>query len=194
MDKNLSLVSKDAIIGEGTQIEEFVAIKGNTTIGNKGLIRSHTVIYPGNKIGNNFKTGHGVLIRENNTIGENVSIGSHTVLEHDVTIGNNCRVHSGAFIPEFTVIEEGAWVGPAVVITNAKYPNSPAAKNKLKGVRIKMNAKIGAGAVILPGVIIGRNALVGAGAVVVEDVLDGEVVVGNPARVVKKISEIKDYE
>jgi acetyltransferase-like isoleucine patch superfamily enzyme len=45
----------------------------------------------------------------------------------------------------------------------------------------------------LPGVVIGRNALVGAGAVVVSDVPDGKVVVGNPARVVKDISELSAY-
>lgn len=184
MDKNIASI----------QTEEFVVIKPGSTFGNNCLVRSHSVIYQGNKIGNNFKTGHGVLIRENNTIGDNVSVGSHSVVEHDVTIGNNCRIHSNAFIPEFTVLEEGTWIGPGVVITNAKYPNSPNTKKNLKGVTIKEKAKIGAGAVILSGVVVGKNSLVGAGAVVTGDVPEGVVVVGNPAKVVKQISEIKDYE
>jgi acetyltransferase-like isoleucine patch superfamily enzyme len=52
-------------------------------------------------------------------------------------------------------------------------------------VTIGAGAFIGAGAVILPGRSIGRNATVGAGAVVTSDVADGDVVVGNPARVIR---------
>lgn len=183
MDKNIT----------GIKTEEFVAIKSGSTFGTNCLVRSHSVIYSGNKIGNDFQTGHGVLVRENNKIGDNVNIGSHTVIEHDVVIGDNCRIHSNAFIPEFTVLEDGVWIGPCVVITNAKYPNSPNAKKNLKGVVIKQKAKIGAGAVILPGVVVGKGSLVGAGAVVTENVNAGTVVIGNPARFVKMVSEIKDY-
>lgn len=176
------------------QTEEFIVIKPGSTFGNNCLIRSHTVIYTGNRIGNNFQTGHGVLIRENNRIGNNVSIGSHSVIEHDVIIENDCRVHSNTFIPEFSVLKRNSWIGPCVVLTNAKYPKSKNAKLNLRGVVVGENAKIGAGAVILPGVKIGRNVLVGAGSVVTRDIEDNVVVAGNPAKVIKSISEIKDYE
>jgi acetyltransferase-like isoleucine patch superfamily enzyme len=45
----------------------------------------------------------------------------------------------------------------------------------------------------LPGVQIGAGALVGAGAVVVENVPPGAVVVGNPARVVRQVSDLAAY-
>lgn len=172
----------------------FVIINKGVKMGKNSIIRSHTVIYPGNIIGNNFQTGHGVLIRENNKIGDNVSVGSHSVVEHDVTIGDNCRIHSNVFIPEYSILKNNSWIGPCVVLTNAKYPRSKNVKKNLKGVIISENAKIGAGAVILPGIKIGRNALVGAGSVVTKNVMDNQVVAGNPARVIKDISEIKDYE
>jgi acetyltransferase-like isoleucine patch superfamily enzyme len=50
-----------------------------------------------------------------------------------------------------------------------------------------MGASIGANATILPGVVIGEGAMVGAGSVVLENVPDGSIVVGNPARIVKKL-------
>lgn len=164
-----------------------------TLIGPDAVIRSHTVIYAGNVIGARFQAGHGALIREGNRIGDDVSIGSHAVIEHHVGIGNRVRIHSNAFIPEFSILEEDAWVGPGVIFTNAPYPQSPAAKAHLKGPHLRPGAKIGAGAVLLPGVTIGRGALVGAGAVVTGDVPDGAVVVGNPARVIKQVTEISAY-
>ena len=161
-----------------------------TTIGQGSHIRSHTVIYAGNKIGKNFQTGNKVNIREINNIGHHVSIGTLSVIEHHVSIGNNVRIHSQVFVPEYSVLEDNSWIGPNVVLTNAKYPVSPGVKESLKGPVIKKGAKIGANATILPGVVIGENALVGAGSVVVRDVPDGAVVAGNPAKIIKYISEL----
>ena len=56
-----------------------------------------------------------------------------------------------------------------------------------KPVLIRQGAWIGAGATILPGVSVGRYAIVGAGSVVTKDVPDYMVVVGNPAKIVKKL-------
>lgn len=57
----------------------------------------------------------------------------------------------------------------------------------VEDVRICKNAWIGAGATILPGVTIGENAIVGAGSVVTKDVEADTIVVGNPAKPIKKL-------
>ena len=197
------IVYPGVCLGANVDIGDFVVIglppRGRepgeleTHIGPDAVIRSHTVIYAGNVIGANLQTGHGVMIRELNEIGDHVSVGTHSIIEHHVRIGNHVRIHSSAFIPEYSVLEEGAWVGPHVVFTNALYPLSPDAKRNLEGPHLLSGAKIGANATLLPGVVIGRHALVGAGAVVVCDVPDGKVVVGNPARVVKDITDLSAY-
>lgn len=197
------LIYSGAEIGADARIGAFVIIgepargraEGQITIhiGARAVIRSHTVIYDGNQIGDDFQTGHGALIREDNRIGHRVSIGSHSIVEHHVVIEDDARIHSNAFVPEFSVLEAGCWIGPCVVVTNARYPRSPRAKERLEGVRIERNARIGAGAILLPGVRIGADALVGAGAVVTRDVPPRAVVVGNPARVINFIDRIGDY-
>ena len=174
--------------GEGKEIEHY-PYQGVIT-GKNALIRSGTIIYCNVRIGDNFQTGHHVMVREENRIGDNVSIGTSSVVEHHVCIGDNVRIHSQAFIPEETTLEAGCWIGPNVVITNARYPLSPGVKSSLRGATVRKNAKIGANATLLPGVVIGENALVGAGTVVTRNVPSGKVVVGNPAQVIRDISEL----
>ena len=190
-------------IGQGAEIGDFVIIgippRGKapgelkTLIGGNAVIRSHTVIYAGNAIGDNFQTGHAVMVRELNDIGHNVSIGTHSIVEHHVKIADEVRIHSQAFIPEYSILEENCWIGPNVVFTNARYPRSPEVKTTLKGPQIGRKAKIGANSTLLPGVVVGENALVGAGAVVVKDVPAAKVVAGNPARIMKDVADLGVY-
>lgn len=180
------------IVGEppvGRQEGELI-----TRIGSGALIRSHSIIYAGNNIGERFQTGHGVLIREENSIGDDVSVGSGSVLEHHIRIGHRVRIHSRTFIPEFSVLEDDCWIGPGVVFVNAKYPRSPNVKKQLIGPYIERQAKIGANSTLLPGVRVGNNALVGAGAVVTKDVPAGAVVAGNPAKVINYIANLPYHE
>lgn len=196
---NTAKIHTNVIIGENCTIGEFVIIgepasglqsgQRETIIGENALIRSHTVIYAGNRIGNDFQTGHAVVIREENEIGNNVSIGTGSILEHHIKVADNVRLHSNVFVPEYTVLEEQCWLGPCVVLTNAKYPASLDAKNNLKGALIKRKAKIGANATILPGIIVGDNALIGAGSVVTKNVPQNTIVAGNPARMMRDMED-----
>jgi len=164
-----------------------------TVIGDGAIINSHTVIYFGNRIGRNFRTGHGVLIREDNQIGDDVSIGSGSNVEHHVRLGNGVRLHSNVFVPELSVLEDFCWLGPNVVLTNAKYPASPTTKQELVGCYVEKGAKIGANTTVLPGIRIGAFALVGAGSVITRDVPPGAVVVGSPARIINEVSKLSAY-
>jgi acetyltransferase-like isoleucine patch superfamily enzyme len=203
LNNDSSIIFPNVVLGKESNLGAFVVLgeppRGKnagdlpTLIGDKAIIRSHTIIYAGNHIGNNFQTGHCVTIRESNQIGNDVSIGTHTIIEHHVTLQDNVHIHSNAFIPEYSIIEDSSWVGPGVVFTNARYPTSSNAKETLIGPHLQKSVIIGAGVIILPGITIGEGALVGAGAVVVNDVPAGTVVVGNPARVIKQKKSIDEY-
>ena len=51
------------------------------------------------------------------------------------------------------------------------------------------NVWFGASVTVLPGVSIGSNTVIGAGSVVNRDIPDGVIAVGNPCRVLRKITE-----
>lgn len=200
---NFVKIYPNVTLPDDAQLDDFVIIgkpPRNTKDGELELIidtgcviRSHTVIYAGNTIGQNFQTGHAVNIRENNTIGHNVSVGTHSVVEHHVTIEDDVRLHTNVFVPEYSILEKGCWLGPGVIVTNARYPRSHNVKDRLNGAHIGANAKIGAGVVLLPGIHIGANALIGAGAVVTKDVPANTIMVGNPARQINTVDNIEFY-
>ena len=58
-----------------------------------------------------------------------------------------------------------------------------------KPVHLKRNCWIGAGATILPGITVGENAVVAAGAVVTKNVEPNTVVGGNPAKIIRRLSD-----
>jgi len=159
-------------------------------IGDNAVIRSHSVIYAGTRIGHAFRTGHGILIRENSVIGSNVSIGSHSVIEAENQIGDNVRIHSNCFIPEYVIIEDDVWISPSVTILNVLHPPCPRFADCARNVHIRRNAKIGGNVTIGPRVTIGQNSLIGMGSVVTTDVPDNVLAFGNPARVVKPMDEL----
>lgn len=193
-------VFKSVHVGKGTVIEEGSIIglppsgfkngELKTIIGKNSYIRSHTIIYAGTKIGANFQTGPCVLIRENNKIGKNVVIWHNSTLNPENVIGNDSRIHSGCFLEKVTLGEK-VFLGPHVIFTDDPHPVIPIDYRECwKGADVKDGAVIGANSTILPHVKIGKHSVIGAGSVVVKDVPGYKVVVGNPAKVIKDISQV----
>ena len=79
---------------------------------------------------------------------------------------------------------------PFVVLTNDPTPPS----NSLLGVNISSYAQISVFSVLLPGVSIGEHALVGAQSTVARDVEPYSLVIGNPAKHVKDVRDIRSRQ
>jgi maltose O-acetyltransferase len=115
--------------------------------------------------------------------GQNILIGDYVYLNVSCTILDCNKVHIGHHV----------MLGPAVQIYTAAHHLQ--AESRIHGweiakpILIEDNVWIGGGAILLPGVRIGKNAVVGAGAVVSRSVPANTVVVGNPARVIRKIEQ-----
>ena len=157
-------------------------------LGRNVILRPKCTLYEGVKIGNDVELGHDVLVRENTVIGDDTIIGSKVVIDGYSQIGSRTLLHTNAYICPYSIIGDDVFIGPGVVFANDKYANRVTVK--LKGPVIKAGASIGAGAVILPGVTVEEGSLIGSGAVVTRDTEPHTVYIGNPARKLKKVSEI----
>ena len=68
--------------------------------------------------------------------------------------------------------------------------HAPAVPGKnIRDVVEDKNVWIGANVTVLPSVTIGSNTIIGAGSVVNKDIPDGVIAVGNPCKVMRKITE-----
>lgn len=122
-------------------------------------------------------------------IGKDSKVDAFVYIEEGVIIGNRVKIRAFTFIPTGVVIEDDVFIGPHVTFTNDKYPRINSEWKLLK-TTIKQGSSIGAGSVILP-VTVGNNSLIGAGSVVTEDIPDNVLALGNPAKVIRRLTHQK---
>lgn len=115
--------------------------------------------------------------------GKFVHLGDKVYANHNLTLVDDTHIYIGSH----------TLIGPNVIIATAGHPVLPQLREKEyqfnMPVHIGKNCWIGAGAIILPGITIGDNSVIGAGSVVTKDIPDNVVAVGNPCKVLRKISD-----
>jgi acetyltransferase-like isoleucine patch superfamily enzyme len=182
-----TIIHDDVILGDDVTVESHcvvghpnpLAAGRPLVVGDRGLIRSHSVLYAGSSFGAGLRTGHRVTVREGITAGLDLQIGTLCDFQGDTEIGDHVRTHSGVFIAQGARIGDFVWLFPHVVLTNDPHPPSD---GHFAGATVEDYAAVGAGACILPGVRLGTRSLVAAGATVTKDVAPDTVVGGVPAR------------
>jgi len=122
-------------------------------------------------------------------IGNNCFIGPFVEIQKNVIIGEKTRIQSHSFICDSVKIGKHCFIGHGTMFTNDLYIDSLNFESWIKReTEIGNDVRIGSNATILP-VIIGNNSIIGAGAVVTKDVPPNCVVVGNPAKIIRKIED-----
>jgi sugar O-acyltransferase (sialic acid O-acetyltransferase NeuD family) len=122
---------------------------------------------PSATVASTSELSHGAYVNAGAVVASNTRIGCFANVNRSASVGHDNRLGFSTSI------------GPGAVLAG--------------DITIGAVAFVGTGATVLPGLSIGRRAIVGAGAVVTRDVADGEVVVGNPARVLRRV-ELSEEE
>jgi UDP-3-O-[3-hydroxymyristoyl] glucosamine N-acyltransferase len=190
-----AIIEKTANIGKNVYIGSHCYIGNNVTIGSNTKILSNTCIYGNTKIGFNS------VIKSNTTIGSEgfgfsftgdelfhfASLGS-IIIGNNVWIGSNCTVEKAQI--DKTIIEDHVKIDDLVQIGHnaiiKKFSQIAA------GTIISGRVKIGVGCWIAPNVVvdngneIGNNCLVGSLSLVKTNFPKNSIIVGSPARLLKK--------
>jgi len=123
-------------------------------------IKPLNIIHPSACINKHIKFGKGISIMAMATIQIKVKIGDYSIVNTNAVIEHDCSLGNAVHVMSSATICGRVKVGDC--------------------------STIGANATILPNLKIGKNVIIGAGSVVTKNVQDNEVVVGNPARFLKR--------
>lgn len=131
------------------------------------------------------------------SIGEGTEIRPplHVDYGHNISIGERCFANFGLVALDVASITIGddVQIGPNVQLLTPTHPVDPDARRDkweaAEPIVIGNNVWLGGGVIVCPGVTIGADTVVGAGAVVTKDLPAAVVAVGNPARVIRTITD-----
>ncbi|MBI5104940.1 MAG: N-acetyltransferase [Solirubrobacterales bacterium] len=199
------------VVHDGVVIEDGVTIQDGAILGKPPVFAPHSsteapipdplvvergaticaqaIVFAGSRIGAGAIVGDQAFVRERTRIGAGSVVGQGTTVDCDVTIGERVRVQSRCYVTAATVIEDDVFVGPGATTTNDDTMARRPRETPMQGPTLRRACRIGGGAVLTPGVEIGEEAFVAAGAVVTNDVPSRAVVMGVPARVIRRVPD-----
>jgi len=158
-------VSKDATVGDGTQIWNEAQVREGARIGKHCRIGKGVYLDARVVVGHHCKIQNYVSVYQGVTLGDRVFVGPHATFTNDLL--------PRAAKPDWKRHREEARAADWEVVKTV----------------VENGASIGANATILCGITIGHCAMIGAGAVVTKDVPPHALLVGVPAKVVGHVCE-----
>ncbi len=115
--------------------------------------------------------------------GANIYVGNNFYANFECIILDQCPIRIG----------DNVLFGPRVSLYSAGHPIDAQIRNSYlefgKPITIGSDVWVGGDTVILGGVTVGSNVVIGAGSVVTKDIPSGCIAVGNPCRVLRRITE-----
>ena len=159
-------------------------------IGRGTSIGPHAVIFYDVEVGAGTPIGDGASIREQCRVGSSCIIGRYVTLNYNARIGDRTRIMDLTHITGNCVIGDDVFISVLVSTANDnEMVTREYDEGKVIGPHIGNRVSVGEGACLLPRIRIGDGAMVGAGSVVTKDVERDSLVMGVPAKYVRRVKE-----
>ena len=162
---------------------------GDLVLGDGVTVCCGAVVYAGAEVGADSIIGDQAQVREGSRIGARSVVGRASCVDFNAVVGDRVSIQTGVYVTSWAVVEDDVFLGPGVLMTNDDTMGCHPKGEPLAAPVVRRAARVGGAAVLVPGVEIGPEAFIGAGAVVTRDVAAREVVLGVPARVVRRVAD-----
>ncbi len=204
-----SRIGSGAVLHDGTVLGERCLIEDGAVLGKRPRLRAGSsaaggelgplvlehevtvccgaVVYAAARVGARAIIGDQSQMRERSTIGTGSVLGRGSSIDFGAEVGSRVLIQTGVYVTGGSIVEDDVFLGPGVLTTNDHTMGRHPAGEPLQGPVFRRACRVGGGAVLVPGVVIGEEAFVAAGALVTRDVGEREVVMGVPARVVRRV-------
>lgn len=193
IDPASSYIEADVKIGRDTTIMPNTYLQGKTELGEGNVVGPNTIIRD-TKIGNGCKILASVL--EGATLENDVDMGPFARLRKGAHLGNH--VHMGNFgevkdshLAEGVKMGHFSYIGNAKIGANTNIGAGTITCNydgeKKHNTEIGADVFIGSDTMLVAPLKLGDGSHTGAGAVVTKDVQEDTLVVGMPARAIRKL-------
>ena len=206
-----SVVGAGAVVHADTEVGERCVIEDGAVLGKRPRLRAGSsaaggelaglvlesgvtvccgaVVYAGAHVATGAIIGDQAQIRERSRIGAGSVVGRGSSVDFGAQIGDRVLIQTGVYVTGGSVVEDDVFLGPGVISTNDDTMGRHPRGEPLQGPTFRRACRVGGGAVLVPGVVIGEEAFVAAGALVTKDVGAREVVMGVPARFVRRVPD-----
>ncbi|MBV9819673.1 MAG: N-acetyltransferase [Solirubrobacterales bacterium] len=186
------LVEDHAVLGKRPRLRpgsSAVGAVGALEIADGATICCGAVVYAGARLAARVIVGDQAHVRERASVGERTVVGRGSTVDFDARVGARVSIQTLVYVTGGAVVEDDVFLGPGVMTTNDDAMGRRPAGEPLRGPVLRRACRVGGGVTLTPGVEIGEEAFVAAGAVVTRDVAPRDVVMGVPARVVRRVGD-----
>jgi acetyltransferase-like isoleucine patch superfamily enzyme len=204
-------IGAGSVVHAGTEVGEDCLIEDGAVLGKRPRLRTGSsaagasigplvleagvtvccgaIVYAGAHVASEAIVGDQAQVREGSRIGMHSVVGRGSSVDFGARVGDRVLIQTGVYVTGGSIVEDDVFLGPGVLTTNDHSMGRHPRGERLLGAIFRRACRVGGGAVLVPGVVIGEEAFVAAGALVTRDVGDRDVVMGVPARVVRRVGD-----
>lgn len=186
------LVEDGAVLGKRPRLRPGSGAEGSLGplhIGDDATVCCGAVVYAGARLGAGVIIGDHAQVRERTIVGGRTVLGRGSTIDFDARVGARVSIQTLVYLTGGALVEDDVFIGPGVTTTNDDTMNRHGREMPLRGPVLRRACRVGGGATLTPGVEVGEEAFVAAGSVVTRDVPPRTVVMGVPARQVRRVSD-----